>query len=32
VGEFAFGDLRTGEALRSIELFAQQVMPELTAL
>jgi alkanesulfonate monooxygenase SsuD/methylene tetrahydromethanopterin reductase-like flavin-dependent oxidoreductase (luciferase family) len=32
VGQFAFGDLTTGEALRSIELFAEQVMPELTAL
>ena len=29
VGQFAFGDLSTAEALRSIELFAREVMPAL---
>ena len=29
VGQFAFGDLTETEALRSIELFARRVMPEL---
>ncbi len=29
VGQFAFGDLSLAETLRSIELFAHHVMPEL---
>ena len=29
VGQFAFGDLTLAETLRSIELFAREVMPEL---
>jgi alkanesulfonate monooxygenase SsuD/methylene tetrahydromethanopterin reductase-like flavin-dependent oxidoreductase (luciferase family) len=29
VGQFAFGDLSLAETLRSIELFAQEVMPQL---
>ena len=28
-GQFAFGDLSLAETLRSIELFAQEVMPQL---
>ena len=31
VGQFAFGDVSLGEALRSIELFAREVMPALQA-
>lgn len=31
VGQFAFGDLTLAESLRSVELFHQQVMPQLTA-
>jgi alkanesulfonate monooxygenase SsuD/methylene tetrahydromethanopterin reductase-like flavin-dependent oxidoreductase (luciferase family) len=31
VGQFAFGDLSFAETLQSIELFAQEVMPELAA-
>jgi alkanesulfonate monooxygenase SsuD/methylene tetrahydromethanopterin reductase-like flavin-dependent oxidoreductase (luciferase family) len=29
VGQFAFGDMTTAEALRSIDLFAHEVMPAL---
>jgi hypothetical protein len=29
VGQFSFGDLPCAETLRSIDLFAQQVMPKL---
>ena len=29
VGQFAFGDIPRAETLRSIELFAQEVMPKL---
>ena len=29
VGQFAFGDLHRAETLRSIDLFAQEVMPKL---
>jgi alkanesulfonate monooxygenase SsuD/methylene tetrahydromethanopterin reductase-like flavin-dependent oxidoreductase (luciferase family) len=31
VGQFAFGDLSLAETLRSIELFAQEVMPRLVS-
>ena len=31
VGQFAFGDLTLAETLRSIELFAREVMPKLQA-
>jgi len=31
VGQFAFGDLTCDEALRSIKLFADEVMPPLRA-
>jgi alkanesulfonate monooxygenase SsuD/methylene tetrahydromethanopterin reductase-like flavin-dependent oxidoreductase (luciferase family) len=30
IGQFAFGDLTYGETLRSIELFAREVMPQLS--
>jgi hypothetical protein len=29
VGQFVFGDMSTEEGLRSIDLFARHVMPEL---
>ncbi len=32
VGQFVFGDMTHGEAARSIELFAGDVMPKLRAL
>ncbi len=32
VGQFAFGDLSTSEALHSVELFTRQVMPELASI
>ena len=32
VGQFAFGDLTREECLRSIELFASDVMPALRAM
>ena len=31
IGQFAFGDLALGESLRSVELFANHVMPRINS-